>query len=114
MTELIPPHPVIDPQAEAYRRRDVEVFASFYSDDITAFRNGMPFVSGIEDLKAKYKDLFDCSPNLTLNIVKRRIECSYVYDTELINGLRGNIATLAAHVRYKVEKSKIVEVLITF
>lgn len=113
LTPALPPHPVIDPQADAYRKRDLETFAAFYSDDVKGFRNGEVFFSGIEDLKMTYKSIFNSSPNLTLEISARRIEGSYVYDTEHITGLRGNPDKIVASVRYKVEGEKITEVLIT-
>lgn len=109
----IEPHDVIDPQLEAYRKRDVEKFSTYYSHDIKAYRNGEPFIDGIADLKVKYGQLFETSPNLTIEIPKRVIEGEYVHDTELITGLRGSSEQIVAHVRYRIENSKITEVLIT-
>ena len=106
-------HPIIDPQIEAYRKRDIETFASFYATEVKAFRNGEPFLSGIEDLKVKYKELFELSPALAIEISERRIEEPYIYDTELITGLRGNSQQIVVRVRYKIADAKIIEVLMT-
>ncbi len=112
-TSEIPPHDLIDRQIEAYRARDIEAFSKFYSDDVIAYRNNEVFVSGIADLRSKYRDLFELSPNLAVRISERKIEGEFVHDTEHIRGLRGNADEIIAKVRYKVVDSKIVEVIIT-
>lgn len=68
------PHDVIDPQVQAYRDRDIETFASFYSSDVVIYRNGELFVRGIAALKEIYGQLFRSSPNLAIHIANVKLK----------------------------------------
>lgn len=111
---MILPHEIIDPQLEAYRARDLLQFVAFYSSDIQVYRSGVLYIAGKADLRIKYKEIFDTSPNLAIEISDRKIKGGYIHDTELITGLRGNLQQITAQVRYKIENSKIAEVMISF
>ena len=109
----IPSHQIIDDQLDAYRERNIDRFASYYSPTIKISRQGGVLADGIDELKMKYKELFQLSPNLKIEILSRRIEGQFVYDRESISGLRGNREIQIFNVCYHVIDSLITEVKIS-
>jgi len=107
--EDLPSHEVIDAHLVAYQARDLERFASYFSDDITGTRNGQNNLNGIAQLREIYGPMFSISPSLRVRISARRIEGEYIYDTEHVIGHRGIEKEITATVRYKVVNGKIVE-----
>ncbi len=120
--EGVAPQPLIDDQLRAYAARDLDAFLGFYSADVQVLRSlgGGPqevFVRGQNQLRQIYKDLFDSSPQLGIEILERRIESVssdeiLVRDKELIHGLRGSTDKVIADVTYRIRSQKIADVLI--
>lgn len=77
----------VDAQLAAYNARDVEAFIACYTTDCTIEDGtGTRLMSGHDEMRTRYRALFDGSPNLHCEIVHRtRIGC-YVIDEEAIRG----------------------------
>jgi hypothetical protein len=83
---------VIDQQLEAYNSRNLEKFLTFYADDIVVRKpgEGLPIADGKLQLKFRYRELFDFSPNLRAEILSRKIEGNCIVDRERITGMKGD------------------------
>lgn len=99
-------------QLLAYNNRDIENFAKCFSKDVLVTREGAekPLLVGIEEFKKFYRDLFETSPNLHAKLIDRRIEGTYVYDTEEVSGRAGSTGIIKAEARYKILAGQISEV----
>jgi len=99
---------LIDAQLEAYDRRDVEGFLSFYSDDAKLFRHPNRLTeSGKDQLRARYQKSF-LNKNVRAVILKRMVFDRFVIDHErLVGHPDGLIEAIAV---YEVKDGKIVSV----
>lgn len=57
---------IVERQADAYNKRDLDAFCACYHPDIEIYRNvGEPLsLKGISDFRKSYQERFDSSPNL--------------------------------------------------
>jgi len=107
----------VDAQLAAYNARDVDAFIACYTADCTIDDGeGTRLMTGHDEMRARYRALFDASPNLHCEIVHRTRIGDYVLDEESISGrlpgtqpeLRravviyriGRASGLIAHVRF--------------
>lgn len=99
---------LIDAQLEAYDRRDVEAFLSFYSDDAKLFRHPNQLTeSGKAQLRARYQKSF-LNKEVRAVILKRIVFDRFVIDHErLVGHPDGLIEAIAV---YEVKDGKIVSV----
>ncbi len=101
----------IDEQVQAYNARDVERFIATYSPDVVIEdgQNNL-LMKGHGELRRRYGDLFEASPDLNCRIVHRIRIGPYTVDEEEVTGARGSLTTMHAVVVYRVEEDKIVHV----
>jgi hypothetical protein len=111
-SHVLPKHPAVDAQVEAYRKRDLHAFLEPYADQVTVriVNNPDLTIHTKVELAARYKVLFEASPKLSLNILSRHIQGDWVEDVEEIQYLRGDSNVLKFQVRYRISNEKIVEV----
>lgn len=77
----------VDRQLAAYNARDVEGFLACYTADCAIDDGeGKRLMTGHAEMRARYRALFDASPNLHCEIVHRTRIGAYVLDEERISG----------------------------
>jgi uncharacterized protein (TIGR02246 family) len=81
------PRHVVDQQVAAYNRRDPDGFVACYATDAQIVQpDGQLLASGHDEIRARYGELFDNSPQLHADI-RNRIEVgSVVVDEEYVTG----------------------------
>ena len=80
----------VDEHVRAYNHRDLEHFTACYSCDcVIEDALGAVVARGQEQLRARFKPVFDASPNLHCEIVHRVRVGEYVVDEERITGRVG-------------------------
>jgi hypothetical protein len=99
------PRETVDRQLAAYNHRDLEEFVSCYALDAKVVQpDGSLLASGRDEIRARYGELFNFSPNLRAEI-RNRIEVgSVVIDEEYVTGflLPGMPTEIHAAVVYRV------------
>lgn len=80
-------HDIIDRQIAAYNRRDLDGFIACYAADAIVRRpDGTVLASGHGELRDRYGELFERSPNLRAEINNRIEVGSVVIDEEFVTG----------------------------
>lgn len=100
----------VDHQLRAYNNGDLEAFLEAYSDDATVENGeGEEMMSGIEEMRAFYANLFESSPNLHCNVVNRISVGQWVIDEEEVRGaqMEGFPEEIHATVAYQVSGGEI-------
>jgi hypothetical protein len=102
------PEEIVKQQVIAYNARDIEAFARCHHKDVELYRLGesTPFVQGRDALYARYKTIFDESPDLHTDVVQRMVLGNTVIDKEVIVG-RSGVDTSHFIAIYQVEESMI-------
>lgn len=102
---------IIQNQLNAYNRRNLEEFLSFYSEkiEIYNFNEEKPIIRGIQNLKEIYEDVFINSPNLKASIKNRIVFDNKVIDEEEIKGRKG-IEYIKVIVIYEIDSNLIKKV----
>jgi hypothetical protein len=106
------PEQVVQANLDCYNRRDIDGFMSYFSPDIKMFNlaDNSVTIDGLEQYRKVYKELFDLSPNLHSNIVKRITFDNKVIDHESIVGRRGSAGIFEIVLIYEVKDTKIYRV----
>jgi hypothetical protein len=89
------PEEIVQKQVEAYNSRDIETFVSCHHPSVELYQLGEdnPFLEGITALAARYKDIFDQSPNLHSEVTQRLALNNVVIDQEIVTGRVGTERT---------------------
>lgn len=97
---------LIQKQTLAFNNRDLESFASYYSDNVIVqkFPNDTLY-AGKSKLRSNYKDIFSNNPEANVEVVKRINKGNIVIDEERIN-INGKVLHRA--VLYEMNNGKIV------
>ena len=97
-------------QVEAFNNRNIDAFLEAYATE-TRVENGKgeEMISGKEELRAFYSNVFQNSPNLHCEIVNRTKVGNWVIDEEQLEGLNAEGFPEEAHavVSYEVSDGKI-------
>ncbi|MBC5992451.1 nuclear transport factor 2 family protein [Pontibacter cellulosilyticus] len=97
-------------QLEAYNSRDIEKFASAFSENVKVYRQpGVLTYQGRDELKKRYGAMFAATPDLHCEIVNRIVAGEVVIDQEKVQRTKGQPRTDAIAV-YRVKDGLIVEV----
>lgn len=82
---------IVQKQLEAYNERDLNKFLSCYTDEIEifSFDDQVPFITGLENLKKIYGEVFENSPNLNATIKTRIVFDNKIIDEEEVTGKNG-------------------------
>lgn len=111
--DVIPPTPeaVVQAQLEAYNQHDIEAFTRTYADNIKIYfmPATSPEVSGIDDLRARYSELFNQPDErkIRCDVIERIVEVNFVIDQERCRALDGRTIRARATAIYQVEDGKI-------
>ena len=89
--EKTPAELIVQKQLDAYNARDLNLFLSCYTSEIEIFNfeDQTSVISGIENLREIYTEIFDNSPNLNATIKTRIIFDNKVIDEEEVTGKNG-------------------------
>jgi hypothetical protein len=80
----------VDAHVQAYNDRDLDRFIACYSDDcFIEDARGAVVARGHDELRARFKRIFDASPYLHCEILYRARVGDYVVDEERITGRVG-------------------------
>lgn len=97
-------------QLEGYNKRDIDLFASAFSDTVKVYRQpGVLTYQGRDELHKRYGAMFASTPDLHCEIVNRIIAGDVVIDHEKVQRKKGQPRTDAIAV-YRVQDGLIVEV----
>ena len=102
-------HPV-EHQLEAFNARDLDAFIEAYASGARIEDGeGQEMMSGTEELRAFYGNVFKNSPNLHCEVVNRISVGDWVIDEEKIEGLQAEGFPEEAHaaVEYRVSDGRI-------
>ncbi|MEP5341391.1 MAG: nuclear transport factor 2 family protein [Algibacter sp.] len=82
------PESIVQKQLIAYNSRDLDVFSSTFSADIVLynFNEEQPILSGIDELKKVYKEIFDKSPKLNASLTSKMVLGNTVIYNEKVTG----------------------------
>jgi len=89
---LLPPSPetVVQRQVEAYNRRDIDAFLSYYARDVKIYRlpGNEPVTVGREGMRPRYTTFFEENPELNCHIMRRTVSGNFVVDHEFVTGVK--------------------------
>lgn len=78
-------------QLEAYNNRDLDAFMRCYAEDcVVEDGEGNILQENKEQMRERYKTLFEESPELHCTLVSRIVVGEYVLDEENVTGARGS------------------------
>lgn len=99
---------IVQKQVEAYNRKDIEAFLSFYSEDVKIFNfpNKLE-TEGKKQMRESYTPFFNGAKVLNCKIVKRIVRNNTVIDEELV---KYNDTEFSGVAIYEVENDKIIRV----
>ena len=102
------PEWVVQRQLDAYNARDLETFVQVYAPDVEVINlaSGESVAKGRDAMRAIYGPVFDKSPKLRCELLRRTVEGPTVIDHELVFGLRGG-PTIRATAAYEVRRGLI-------
>jgi hypothetical protein len=100
---------IVQENLDFYNNRNIEGFMSSFSEDIKMYNLGdpNPTVVGLDAVRKVYTGLFERSPKLHSNILKRIVIGNKVIDHESITGRNGNDGILELVLIYEVNEQKI-------
>lgn len=97
-------------QLEGYNNRDIDSFASAFSDSVKVYRQpGILTYQGREELRKRYGAMFAATPDLHCEVVNRIIAGDVVIDHEKVLRVKGQARADAIAV-YRVKDGEIIEV----
>ena len=106
------PEKLAQQQLDAYNKQNLDEFLSVYSDDVVIMEfpsNNDITTKGIEEMRTRYKKLFEQHPNNHAELLARIVHGNKVIDHELVTG-RENSAPKKAVAIYEVTEGKIAKV----
>ena len=103
------PEAIVDAQLDAYNKRDLDAFLSYYADDaVLAKHPDQVTQTGKAEMRARYQRGFN-NPNVRAEIIKRVVFGRFVIDHERVTAppAKGAIEAVAV---YEIKNGKIVRV----
>lgn len=97
-------------QLKAFNNRDIEAFMDAFGPNVTVENgHGEEMMSGRNEFRGFYEQLFENSPNLHCEIINRTKVGDWIIDEERIQGLKAEGFPEEAHavVTYKVDNGEI-------
>ncbi len=108
------PEQVVQRQLEAYNQRDIEGFMAVVDNHVSFhdFSTNQTTLSGSEECRAYYTNLFNASPNLHSVILNRTVFDNRIIDHERITGRDGTKDVTELVLIYEVANEKIIRVTV--
>ncbi len=106
------PEQIVQKNLDAYNALDIETFMACFHPEIKMYNYGIetPSAQGLEEVRKIYQGLFDRSPNLHSNIIKRIVFENKVIDHESITGRLGDKNPIEMVLIYEVKDEKIIKI----
>ena len=102
---------IVEEQVFAYNAKDLERFIATYSTDvIIEDGEGNLIMRGHDQLRERYRALFEASPELHCRIASRVRVGKYVVDEEEVTGIQGSPTPIYAVAIYRIEEDRIAHV----
>jgi hypothetical protein len=103
---------VIDKSMAAYNNRNIDDFMACFSEDIAIYNyeDNSKTISGLNEVRKMYTELFDLSPKLHSTIKNRIIFDNKIIDHEYIEGRRGSDIPMELVLIYEVKEEKIFKI----
>lgn len=104
------PKEIIERQVKAYNERNLSEFVACHHSavELYNFSESVPFAVGASRIKEIYQEVFESSPNLNTEIIKRMVMGNTVIDHEIVTGRKG-VDRLEIIAIYEVENDLIVK-----
>ena len=83
---------LINDQLKAYNNQKIEHLMFCYAYDVRIYIEHELVISGVDDLRARFSEIFEKSPELVAEILEESVEGNIVYQKEKVTG----------HIKYKV------------
>ena len=97
-------------QLQAYNNRDIDAFLKAYSDDVKVYRQpGVLSYEGIDEMRKRYSQKFDETPDLHCELVNRIVAGNVVIDHERVQTDKSK-PRIEAIAIYRIRDNKIYEV----
>jgi hypothetical protein len=114
MAQSFTPEQVVQTNLDYYNKRDIEGFMASFSEEITYYNFDDHEVTskGLDQVRVRYTDLFNRSPNLHSTILKRIVFGNKVIDHESIVGRLGSSEVLELVLIYEVKNEKIFKITV--
>ena len=108
------PEQVVQKQLEAYNQRDIKSFMAVIDEKVTFhdFSTEQNTLTGYEECKTYYTNLFNASPNLHSVIINRTVFGSTIIDHERITGRNDSNDFTELVLIYEVANEKIIRVTV--
>lgn len=98
-------------QLEAYNKKDVEEFISFYSDDVEVYNFPLELVyKGKDEMRKRYTKTFSDNPNQYAKLVNRMTLFNKAIDQEHVTG-RADGVDVEVIAIYEIKDDKIAKVI---
>ncbi|MHA2249638.1 MAG: nuclear transport factor 2 family protein [Candidatus Kariarchaeaceae archaeon] len=99
---------IVDAHTNAYRSRDIDALIKSVHENIRIldFQSGEVLMEGIDEIRKRYQETFDNSPNLQLTRINRIIQGKVIIDNIRVTGLRGDTTAEGVEI-YEVKDDRI-------
>lgn len=103
------PETIVQKNLDAYNNRNLSAFMSYFADEIKLinFSDQSVVADGKVAIEKLYGNLFEQSPQLHSNIIKRMILGNKVIDHESITGRKGVAEAVELIMVYEIKDNKI-------
>ena len=105
----------IQNQVEGYNTRDIDKFAACHAEQVQLYKFGEaePFCTSRTQLRKIYSDIFDNSPTLHTEIIKRIVMGGTIIDHEIVTGRKG-VDKMELVAIYEVKNNEIAKAYFKF
>mgnify|MGYP002396535660 CR=1 FL=1 len=94
------PVQVVQAQLDAYNSQDIDAFSALFAQDAKLYTNlgdSVPSITGRENIKKRYGELFRANPNNKSTLIGRMTQGNMVFDHEWITGRDEAITIMAIY-----------------
>lgn len=108
------PDQIVQKNLDAYNKRDINGFMACLDEHIQLFNLGesKPSIQGLAKIREFYQSLFENSPELHSNIIKRIAIGNKIIDHESITGRNGSDQVIELVLIYEVKNDKIARITV--
>ncbi len=113
-SQMLTPEQVVQKNLDFYNARNIDGFMSLFADDIKFynFSDGKVTITGLDECRKIYNELFDLSPDLHSKIIQRIVFDNKVIDHEYITGRKGSKDVVELVLIYEVKNDLIYKVTV--
>lgn len=113
-SQILTPEQVVQKNLDYYNARNINGFMSLFSADIKFYNFGDDkiTISGLDECRRTYQELFDSSPELHSTITQRIVFDNKVIDHEYITGRKGSKDAVKLVLIYEVKNDLIYKVTV--